>query len=212
MIKELERLIDIFRTKLFLIINRAVIRSFEYSTPISKARIEALKDEQLKNIEYFQHFGFTSAPPEGSEAILLSPSGNRAGAIIIATENRTYRIKTLASGECIIYDKNGNYAHIKADKMLIHHSAEVEIDAPLTTCTGNLVVEGNAEIGGSCEIGGSLTVTGSISSTSGNIAAIAGNISDSTGSINSMRTVYNTHTHPENGDGGGTTSAPNQAM
>lgn len=57
---------------------------------------------------------------------------------------------------------------------------------------------------------GELVVTGNILSQS-NITA-TGNVSDAGGakSMAGMRQTFNQHTHPENGEGGGTTSQPNQ--
>jgi phage gp45-like len=107
--------------------------------------------------------------------------------------------------------------------------------------TGNVTtsVSGNmdATIGGnlSASIGGNanFSVSGSITSSAaswnhtgamnllgnlavtGNIGA-TGNIIDTTGSnsktMANIRSTYNTHTHPETGDGGGTTLVPNQTI
>ena len=68
----------------------------------------------------------------------------------------------------------------------------------MTEITGELAVTGAATFAAT------LVASGALSS--------AVSISDPTGSMGTMREIYNNHTHPENGTGGGTTSATTQGM
>ena len=61
---------------------------------------------------------------------------------------------------------------------------------------------------GAMNLLGNLAVTGNIGAT-GNIVDLSGSNSKT---MANMRTVYNTHTHPETGTGGGTTNPPNQPI
>jgi len=77
-------------------------------------------------------------------------------------------------------------------------ATSVNLTAPQTTCSGNLAVQG------ALTVAGTAVVTGALSS--------ATSVSDPTGTMAAMRGVYNTHTHQETGDGGGTTSTPSAPM
>jgi phage baseplate assembly protein gpV len=71
----------------------------------------------------------------------------------------------------------------------------------------------NIEVTGSATIKAPLiTLDGEVSVT-GNLTA-NGDISDAGGakSMSGMREVHNSHTHQENGDGGGVTDPPTQGM
>jgi phage baseplate assembly protein V len=80
---------------------------------IQQVQVKGLAGEQLQDAEFFQHFGFTSCPPAGTQCIVLPMGGQTSHAIIIATENGAYRIQNLASGEVAIYSSEGAYVHIK---------------------------------------------------------------------------------------------------
>lgn len=83
-------------------------------------------------------------------------------------------------------------------------STKVLCDSPLTECTGNLLVAG----GISCA--GTYGSTGGKIQTPGDIQSTGGEVSDKVRAMSADRAIYNQHTHPENGTGGGTTSQPNQ--
>lgn len=74
----------------------------------------------------------------------------------------------------------------------VEATTKVTLDTPLVDVTGNIAAVG------------SVVTTGLIYSNT--------SIGDPAGTMDEMRTIYNSHTHPENGDGGGTTSAPNEPM
>jgi len=77
-------------------------------------------------------------------------------------------------------------------------AANANITAALTKITGDLEVTGKADITGA------LTVIAAILS--------ATSLADPTGLMAAIRTLFNTHTHNENGTGGGVTDSPNQQM
>ncbi len=82
-----------------------------------------------------------------------------------------------------------------------------EIDARVhgfTEATGNVTVGGTLAVTGAATFEDTLAAAGALSS--------ATSIADPTGTMQAMRDTYNTHTHPENGTGGGTTSVPTQGM
>lgn len=84
----------------------------------------------------------------------------------------------------------------------VHASQKVQLDTPLTECTGNLNVNGGITcLGTYGSSGGKIQTPGDIQST-------GGEVKDKMRAMSADRTIYNGHTHP--GDSGGTTGAPTQ--
>lgn len=89
---------------------------------IQQVQVNGLAGEKLQDAELFQHFGFTSCPPAGTQCIVLPIGGQTSHSIIIATENGAYRLQ-VASGEVAIYSDEGAFVHIKKGRIV-----EVECD------------------------------------------------------------------------------------
>lgn len=171
-------------------------------------------DESIENREYFQHYGYTSRPLAGAEIIIIREGGHF---LAVASDDRRYRL-ALENGEVALYDDQGQKIHLKRNKEIeisgcdtltatvgvsttvtcptvtVIASESITLDTPLVTCSGDLQVDG------SINSGVNITATGNISDAGG------------TKSMSGMREVYDGHTHPEHGTGGGTTSAPNEDM
>lgn len=153
---------------------RAVQTGLTIATRIQRVSGEGLSDEKLADMELFQQFGLSSAPPDGSELIVIPLGGRTSASVVIATEHGTYRFKLGSQGEAALYNQWGDVVHMRQDRT-IHMVAQLQvlIDAPL------------------------LQVNGQIHST-GNITSDAG-VFDQGGakSMAGMRGVFNGHKHPE---------------
>ncbi len=100
--------------------------------------------------ELFQQYGFASRPLDGAEGILLK-IGGADNAVIIATEDRRYRI-ALEAGEAAIYTDEGDKVHLKrgkeihvksGGKVIVEATNEVNVIAPavnLGAATGGKLV------------------------------------------------------------------------
>jgi phage baseplate assembly protein V len=175
-----------------LMVGRAVVRLVDDSARLQLLQVAALEGETRDNVERLQEYGFTSHPLAGAEACMVSVGGNRSHGLIIAVDDRRYRLTGLASGEVAIYDDQGQVVHLKRDHILVRSATRVEIEAPLCHMTGDLVVDGDVDSG--------KTITAAI------------DVRDQAGAktMAGMRASFNTHTHP--GDSGGTTGTPNSGM
>lgn len=182
------------RDRILLAISRAVVETIKDSSGIQTMQVSLLADEVQDGVERFQNYGLTSHPPKQSEGILVCPGGDRSHGILIVVDNRQYRLKGLQEGEVALYSDEGDYIKLKRGN-------EIEISTQKLTVNATSSVDITTP---SLNVTGVVTVTGDISSQA--------QISDSIGTMSSMRTIYNSHQHPENGDGGGTTSPPNQHM
>lgn len=163
---------------------------------IQQAQVNALAGEQLQDAELFQHFGFTSNPPAGTQCVMLPLGGQTSHSLIIATEHEKYRITQLASGEVAIYSMEGAYVAIKKGRIV-----EVDCDIYRVRCKQYEVTTEDY----------SVAATKSAVFDTPNLHG-TNEVSDGKSTMSDLRSTYNGHTHPENGDGGGTTSKPNQSM
>lgn len=150
-------------------------------------------DESIDNREYLQHYGFTSRPKAGAEIIIIREGGHF---VAIASDDRRYRL-ALEEGEAALYDDLGQKAHLTRSGIEVSSPTKITATAPEVEVVASVKV----------------TLTTPLLDVSGDIVA-GGDISDAGGtkSMAGMRYTYDNHTHPENGDGGGTTSVPNQVM
>lgn len=112
-----------------LMVTRAVVKLVSDSLGIQGVQVSLLADEVRDNVERFQEYGFTSHPVPGAEAIAVCVGGSRDHAVVIAVDDRRYRLKGLAQGEVALYDDLGK-------KLVFKRNGTIEI-------TGNVLVVGN---------------------------------------------------------------------
>lgn len=168
---------------------------------IQQVQLRGLAGEQLQDAEFFQHFGFTSCPPAGTQCIVLPMGGQTSHAIIIATENGEYRIQGLASGEVAIYSSEGAYVHIKKGRIV-----EVDCDEYHVKTKKHIVDTEQYIVNATAKAG----FTTPELETSENFKA-GGEIEDGKSTMNAIRQTYDDHDHEHGGDAG-TTDKPNQLM
>lgn len=168
---------------------RAVLQGGVTSTRVQRLNAEALAGEKLQDIELLQHFGFTSAPPDGTQLIVIPLGGRTSAAVVVASEHGAYRFKVDAQGEAALYNQWGDVIHLKQDRSVrVAAALKVRLETPLTETTGNLTV------------GGAMSVAGAV--TTGSTIVAAGNITGAGKSLGS-------HTHGGVQTGSGNTGAPN---
>jgi phage gp45-like len=89
--------------------------------------------ETITDREYMQHYGFTSRPLQGAEAVIIK-EGNHI--LMIASDDRRYRI-AIEDGEVCMYTDEGDYIrflrgktlHVNTgNKLLIDATNDVEIN------------------------------------------------------------------------------------
>lgn len=193
---------------------RAVLSSTKSTTGVQLSTGEALAGEQLRDNELFQHYGFTSNPLPGTEAVVLPMGGKTSHGIIVATENSSYRLKELMPGEVAIYTDEGSKVVLKRGRIIevecdifkincksyeVNASESSQFNTPLLATSQKLLAEGfiqgnagiNVSGGNGAQVDGGIKATGLIQSDSD---VLSGDIS------------LNSHKH--NGDSGGQTSVP----
>ena len=113
MIELVKNIVAPLARRVSLMVSRCTLNLIDDSTSTQSAQAEFYDQEVHDDAEIWQHFGFTSVPPTGSEGIALFPGGERQGALIIATENKDKRIKNLKVGEVCIYSSFGDSLSLK---------------------------------------------------------------------------------------------------
>ena len=86
---------------------------------IQKVQVSGLADETLQDVELMQQFGLTSMPPAGTQVVVLPMGGETTHSIVIATENGSFRVKNLKSGETAVYDESGSTIILKQGRLKI---------------------------------------------------------------------------------------------
>lgn len=150
--RALRSIIEPIRRRVMMTVSRAVLRAIDDSGSRQTAQIEALKGEVRDLVERMQEYGFTSVPLPGADAAVVFVAGNREQGIIVAVEDRRYRLTGLEAGEVAIYDDQGQKVHLTRDGIVVETSLEVTVTAataitlesPTVTIDGDLLVTGTA--------------------------------------------------------------------
>lgn len=137
----------------------------------------------VMDIRRLAEFGFTSAPPEGSDVLVVSLGGDRSSSVVISTNHKASRLTGLKSGECAIYNIDGMYIKLTATGI------EVEANSQPVTVSNATTVTINAS-------------SGVVMNTP--ILQVSGDIVDNTkignsSSMKDLRDGHNSHTHDVKG-------------
>jgi len=123
-IKDFKRLIRPIQKKLMLLIGRAIVLAITNSGEYQVVKVRAGAGSALDNVHRVQEYGLDSYPEvtDTTEALLLSPSGNREAAVVINIMDREKRPTDLAEGEVCLYTKDDNGGshriHLKAGTVI----------------------------------------------------------------------------------------------
>lgn len=218
---DLLKFIDPIRKRIMNMFSRGVVLEINDSAGIQRVKASLYADEIQSKLERIQNYGFTSNPQKGSEAIVLFHSGNRDHGVVLAIDDRRFRVKNLQEGEVAFYSdegdtiifKRGNKMEITTKELTVNAADKVNvvtqlanIEAPSVTIVASesvmmttpvLNVSGLvncAGIGaGAPAEAGKAIVNGSVEAT-GTVTSQA-DVIDSKGSMDEMRTKYNAHKH-----------------
>lgn len=168
-----------------LALGRGIVRLVSDGGGIQTLQLSLMANETRSKVERFQEYGFTSVPLAGAEAAVIFMGGNRDHGIVVAVDDRRYRLKGLENGEVAIYTdeedsiilKRGNKIEVNTKEFIVNAETNATFNTPLLRATGDII--DNYETNGD--------------------------------NLQEMRETYNIHTHPEN-DSGGPTDDPIQKM
>lgn len=175
---------------------RGVLVRVNSTGGVQTVQAKGLAGESLQDAELFQHYGFTSNPLKGTMAVVVPVNGKTSHSIIIATENATYRLKELKSGEVALYTDEGSSIILKRGRII-----EVNCDDYIVNAKNKYQVN---------------TVNYGVTATDNAIFDTpllkgTNEVSDANSTMNKMREIYDEHDHNHGGDAG-ITDPPNQIM
>lgn len=152
----------------------------------------------------FAPYGISSHPPLDSLAILLSPDGRRDDPIALIADPLN-RFKDLEEGEVLVGSPfTGSFVKFNKDQG-VDWFVNDGGDLVVTVASGNATIDVIGDI--------NVDATGNVNITAPTVA-ITGNLTVSgtivaTGEVTGATKALSTHTHNENGTGGGVTGPPN---
>jgi phage baseplate assembly protein V len=177
-----------------MMLARAVVSLVRDGTGLQSLQVELLEGEVREDCERVQNYGFTSHPHPGAEAVAACVGGNRDHVLVLAVDDRRFRLKPLAQGEVALYTDEGDKVVLKRGGVIeLTAASKVRIVTPLVEVTGNVTVAGSLSVQGSIDGGADITAQANVRD-QGGAKTMAG-----------MRAVYNSHTH-------GSSPVPNQGM
>lgn len=139
---------------------RGVVWMADNAKTLQEVQVSLLNKE-VRVVERFQQYGFSSVPLSEAEGVIIFVGGLRDHGIVINVDDRRYRPTDDAEGEVRIYNHLGDYIRLKSDRtievvaganvdvtapdVVVHASNKVRIESPLVEMTGNLTVSGTVQ-------------------------------------------------------------------
>lgn len=120
------------------VVSRAVVKRVDDSKKRQAVQVALLAGETREALEHFQPYGFTSVPQTGAEGVALFPGGERDHGLVVAVDDRRYRLTGLQSGEVALYTDQGDKLVLKRDGTIeVTAATKVVVSAPLVEIAGN---------------------------------------------------------------------------
>lgn len=119
---------------------RAIVRRVSDTGGRQSAQVEVTKGELISDVPRMQNYGFTGVPAAGGcDAVVVFLGGDRGQGIIIAMENKQFRLESLESGEVAMYDDLGNFIKLGREKLEVEAVTEVSVAAPIVNVKADTV-------------------------------------------------------------------------
>jgi len=157
--------------RILLLMARGAIALVDDTKGVQTLQVRLNALELIPDVPRYAEYGFTSNPPEGTQALIAFKNGDRNDGFVIATSNAKYRMKPLATGEVAIHDSRGQSVYLTDAGIVVDgggnpitftNTPEVIADTPLLKCKGDIL----------------------------------DNYETNTRTVAGMRQVANSHTHP----------------
>jgi len=119
MLEAIEKLTAGARGRAALMVGRCILKAIGDCKSVQLVQAQLLAEEVHDDVERIQEYGFTSVPIPGAEGVMVFVGGNRDHGLLIAVEDRRYRLKGLKSGEVALYDDQGQKVHLTRTGIVI---------------------------------------------------------------------------------------------
>jgi phage baseplate assembly protein V len=122
---------------------RCVLRLVDDALKMQAVQVGLLDGETGDNMERFQNYGYTSVPLPGAEGVALFLGADRAHGVIIAMDDRRYRLGGLEGGEVALYSiddqepaghrivlRRGGLIEVRGDVIDLRAATRLHLSAP----------------------------------------------------------------------------------
>jgi phage baseplate assembly protein V len=109
---------------------RAIVRLVDDARQAQELQVELLAGESQDAVERFQNYGLTSVPHAGAEALVVFAGGLRSHGVVLAVEDRRYRLTGLEEGEVALFDDLGNVIKLGREAISVTAVSRLTIEAP----------------------------------------------------------------------------------
>lgn len=116
---------------------RAIVRLVDDARQAQELQLELLADESQDAVERFQNYGLTSVPHAGAEALVVFAGGLRSHGVVLAVEDRRYRLTGLEEGEVALFDDLGNVIKLGRQRIDVTSVNELRVEAPKVIVQSN---------------------------------------------------------------------------
>ena len=123
--RAIERAISPLRRRVVLAIGRAVLTLVDDERKLQVVQVQGLAAETLDGVERIQQYGMSSHPHPGAECILLAVGGIRQHPLVVAVDDRRYRVTGLGVGEVCLY--TGEDTAANPHRVILRQGRIVEI-------------------------------------------------------------------------------------
>lgn len=159
------------KNRIMMAIARGVVRAISDSGSRQTVQVELLKDELRDGVERMQNYGLTSHPHPGGDAAVIFVGGNREQGIVVAFENRQFRIVGLQQGEVCMYDDLGNRVSLLREMVKIEAVTHLEAIAPTMKITSAVTIDGSLTVNGPSTMNGDIATTGTLTNNGKNVGS-----------------------------------------
>ncbi|NRA68806.1 MAG: phage baseplate assembly protein [Pseudobacteriovorax sp.] len=120
--------LNTIKLKIKRILARCRVSSVNEGEPIQKLQLSVLNGEVIDSIPRYQNYGFTSNPRIGAEAVAIFNNGDRSSGIVVAVDDRSFRLKSLKEGEVAIYTDEGDSIILSRDNVMKIKTKSFKLD------------------------------------------------------------------------------------
>lgn len=191
-----EKLLAPLRVRIANLVSRGLVSLVNDETKLQELQLALLDEETREAVERFQQYGFTSVPQKGAEAVVLFVGGRRDHGLVLAVDDRRYRLKGLEGGEVALYTDEGDSIVLRRGGTVeVTAATKVVVAAPLVELAGNTeaAMKGTsyrtAESTMNGTLGGQLTALGAALTTAGTDPTLSALASTAASSLSTAGTA-----------------------
>jgi phage baseplate assembly protein V len=194
MIEDVRLLIARWQRKIAMMLMRGVVQYVDDAHGLQQMNLIVAAGDLWTGAQRFQEYGFTSTPLPGAEVVIGSIGGLRSFGVVVAVDDRRYRLQTLPAGGVALYDAHGS-------SVLLDNAGNITATGAgtITATAPNVVINASTKVQMNTPL---LSVSGDI----------IDNSATNTRTMAGMRTQYNEHDHGNVLNGTGVTSTPTPTM